>query len=107
VIEQSRDLSLMRAVGMTRRQTRGLVLCQAVLLGLVSLIPGAAAGIGLAAVINASANAALGQQVEFHVHFALVMGCVAAGMLIMTLAACIPARHAVHYASLAAGGKGT
>jgi putative ABC transport system permease protein len=106
VIEQSRDLSLLRAIGMTSSQTRRLVLGQAGLLGQVSLIPGAAAGIGLAAFINASANAAFGQQVEFHIHLALILGCVAMGLLITMLAACIPARHAVHFAKLAGGGKG-
>jgi putative ABC transport system permease protein len=98
VIEQSRDLSLMRAVGMTSAQTRRLVLSQAGILGKVSLIPGAAAGIGLAALINATTNAAFGQQVEFHIHLALVLGCMAVGFLITILAACIPARNAAKYA---------
>jgi putative ABC transport system permease protein len=106
VIEQARDLRLMRAVGMTDSQTRRLVLSQAFLLGAVSIVFGAAAGIGFAALINRASNVVFGQQVAFSVDFVLTGGCVVVGIAITTLAAILPANRAVRYSGMARGEKG-
>jgi len=106
VIEQSRDLSVMRAIGASSAQTRGLVIGQAFILALVSLGLGAVAGVGLAALINESANAVFGQQVEFHVIPLLTVGCFLVGVAITTIAASLPAAQAVRFAAIASIGKG-
>ena len=94
VLEQARELGVLRAVGMTGCQVRRVVIGQAVLSGLASFGPGCAAGIGLAALINTMSNAVFGRQMAFAVHLPLTCGCFAAAMLVAVLAACLPARRA-------------
>ena len=54
VIERTREIGLVRAVGMTRRQLRGAVTWESVIISLFGALVGMAAGIGLAwAVITA------------------------------------------------------
>jgi putative ABC transport system permease protein len=50
VVEQTREVGLLRAAGTTRSQVMGLVIAQALALGLVGSIVGVAAGIGLAVI---------------------------------------------------------
>ena len=94
VLEQARELGVLRSLGMTSRQARAVVLLQALLIGLASLVPGAAAGIGLAALINRTTNVVFGQQIHFVVNLRLTCGCLAAGLAITALAALAPAAQA-------------
>ena len=48
VLEQTRELALLRVVAMTRRQVRKMVLSQAGIIGLIGLVLGTLAGIGTA-----------------------------------------------------------
>lgn len=103
VLEQAHQLSVLRALGMTSVQVRRVVVCQALLTGLASLTPGAAAGVGLAALITAMANAAFGQQTHFVVHWPLTCGCFVVSLGIATAAAVLPARHAARLSAVFAG----
>ena len=87
VLEQVHELAVLRSLGMTRGQVRRVVQFQALLIGLASMAPGAAAGIGLAALLNRATNVAFGRQVVFAVHLPLTCGCFAAGMVITAIAA--------------------
>ncbi len=100
VLEQARELSVLRAIGMVSAQTRQLVLVQAFLLGTVSLSLGAAAGIGLAFVVNHATNMVFGQEVVFRTNLPLTGGCLAVGIVIITAAALVPARHAVKISAI-------
>ncbi len=51
VAERAREVGLLRAAGATRRQVNGLVLVQAVILGLAGSLVGVVVGLGLAAVV--------------------------------------------------------
>ncbi len=94
VLEQTRELGLMRMVGMTRLQLARYVLSQAAVIGVVGLLPGAAAGELNAYIINRVSNPVMGHPVAFHVWPGLIAGCVAFGLVICVAAACLPASRA-------------
>lgn len=95
VLEQTRELGVLRAIGMRRVQVAKLVLAQALALVLISLPPGALAGVGLAYLINLSTYPLTGQPVPFHLDLIQIAGCFAAALAITILAALLPARRAV------------
>src|SRR5262249_15306969 len=66
VREQTRQIGVLRALGLTRGQVRRLVLAQALLLAGVGLVPGAAAGVGLARVLD-GATAWAGPPAPFRI----------------------------------------
>jgi putative ABC transport system permease protein len=94
VLEQTREVGLLRAVAMTRGQVRKMVVAQAVGLGVISLAPGAVVGIAIAYLLNKGSYAVSGQPVDFHVQPVLVVGSFAVALGIAVLAAYLPARRA-------------
>jgi putative ABC transport system permease protein len=89
--QQRRELAVLRAVGMTRRQVLRVVLGQALLLGLVAAGPGAVAGTGLAWLLERLTNALSGRQVAFQFDVGLVGGACGLTVLASLLAALAPA----------------
>jgi putative ABC transport system permease protein len=94
VLEQTRELGLLRIVGMTRGQVRRLILVEGMLIGSIGILLGTFGGATTAYTIHACNWALLGHHVAFAVHGWLlslsILGCLA-----VTLAAAwIPARHA-------------
>lgn len=65
ILEQTREIGLMRVLGMQRRQIRRMVLAQSAYVGLVAIIPGMCTGILLAYVLRASSFAILGEYPHF------------------------------------------
>lgn len=94
VLEQTRELGLLRVVAMTRRQARRAVLIQAVIIGLVGLVPGIASGNAIAYLINLATKPAIGRVIEFGFHPELLLGTLAASFTITLLGAYLPARRA-------------
>jgi putative ABC transport system permease protein len=94
VWEQTRELAMLRVVAMTRRQTRRTVYSQAVMLGAVGLAPGVIVGLGLAWIINQSLAHAMGHPVEYAFRPLLSLAGFAVAMLLVLLAAWLPARRA-------------
>lgn len=94
VLEQTRELGLLRAVGMTSRQVRLMVLSQAILLGIVGIIPGIVAGIAMSYLMNLATFPALGHQVEFTLSPWLVLAVAAAAFALVILASWLPASRA-------------
>jgi putative ABC transport system permease protein len=83
VHERTRELGLLRAVGMTRRQLRAMVRWESVVISLIGSSVGAALGIGvgiaLAKTINGVTNVAVpGAQIVLYVVAAAVAGVLAA-----------------------------
>jgi putative ABC transport system permease protein len=94
VLEQTRELGVLRAIGMRRAQVARLVLAQAIALAVVSLVPGVAAGVALAWLTNLATYPVVGQAVRFHWDWALIAGCFFTALAIAVGAALVPARRA-------------
>jgi putative ABC transport system permease protein len=91
VLEQTRELGLLRMVGMTRLQVGRYVLSQAAVLGVAGLLPGAAAGELTAYFFNRVGDFVLGHPVAFDLRPEVIAGCLAFGFLLAIAAACLPA----------------
>ncbi len=65
ILEQTREIGLMRVLGMQRRQIRRMILAQAAYVGLLAIVPGLVAGVVLAYVIRSSSLAILGDYPHF------------------------------------------
>jgi putative ABC transport system permease protein len=94
VLEQTRELALLRVVAMTRRQVRRLVLLQAAIIGLIGLGLGSIDGITTAYAIGASMMPLLGYPVGFLLHPWLLAGCLGFGLALVLIAALGPAARA-------------
>lgn len=86
VIEQTRHLGVLRVVGMSRLQVFRMFLLQALVLGLLALLPGAMVGVLMAFLIAVSFRGVADHGVEFDVDPTLVDG-----YLLALLAAALPA----------------
>jgi putative ABC transport system permease protein len=94
VIEQTRELGLLRIIAMTRDQVRKTIFAQALMVGLLALIPGIIAGYGIAYLINLATLAVIGHPVQLGFHPWLLFGAFAIGMVIVAAAAWFPAERA-------------
>jgi putative ABC transport system permease protein len=94
VLEQTRELGTLRAVGMKRSQVGKMIVAQALAMCAISLVPGVVGGILLAYFMNLATYPLVGQPVAFHLDFGLVTGCFLVSLVIAVLAAFFPARRA-------------
>jgi putative ABC transport system permease protein len=92
VIERTREVGLLRAVGVSRRQLRTMIRLEAVVIGVF----GALLGVGLGIAFGVSLVKALGDQglTELSIPWALLAGFVVAAGGIGVLAAVFPGRRA-------------
>jgi putative ABC transport system permease protein len=94
VLEQTRELAMLRVVAMTRRQVRKTILSQATIIGAIGLVTGICGGVVGAYVTNLCAMAVLGHAVDFALHPEILAICFGAGLAIVLAAALIPAERA-------------
>src|SRR5207245_4043861 len=94
VLEQTRELGVLRAIAFTRGQVRKMVLSQALALGVISLVPGIGLGIGVAYLMNLATHPVIGQRVAFRLDAWFVAACFVVALVIALLAAFFPARRA-------------
>lgn len=94
VLEQTRELALLRVVAVTRRQVRKAILAQAALIGAIGVVAGAIGGIIGAFTTNYSTWLVLGHDIVLALDPALVVGTVVASFAIILLAAWVPAERA-------------
>ena len=94
VLEQTRELALLRVVAMTRRQVAKTVLAQAFVVGLIGSVVGFVSGGTTAWVISLTMLPLVGYQIAFSLHADLVVGCFVLALVIILIAAWIPARRA-------------
>ncbi len=94
VLEQTRELGLLRIVGATQRQIRQIIFSQAFMMGVLALLPGGVAGMVIAYLISLTTYSFSGHEVAFKMHPALVLGGMAFGLLVVIVAAWSPARRA-------------
>ena len=96
VLEQTRELGLLRAVAMTRRQVRKLIVAQALAIVAIALPPGLAVGMAMGWLLQRGSNVVSGQPVVYQIQPAVVIGSVLVAVVFSVLAAYLPARRAAN-----------
>jgi putative ABC transport system permease protein len=94
VLEQTREIGLLRIVAMTRNQVRRTIFTQAMIIAILALVPGIIAGVAVAYLINLSMMPVTGHAVKFTLHPLLLGGGFVIGLIIVSLAAWFPANRA-------------
>jgi putative ABC transport system permease protein len=95
VLEKTRTLGLLRAVGMTSGQVTRLVVLESVLLGVSGGLIGAVGGMFTALLIQLASQPLLGHPVRASLRPSVVAVNLVAAVVVTALAAWIPARRAV------------
>ncbi len=93
VIERTREIGMLRAVGATRRQVRTVILAEALILAAIGTAFGLLSGLYLG-YMGVRAFAALGFPIDYLFPAASLIATIAVGLLFGALAALIPARQA-------------
>lgn len=94
VLEQTRELAMLRVVAMTRRQVRKCILGQAAVIGGIGLASGIFGGLTSSYITNLGTWALLGRSVAFSFQPMLLLTCALAGFLLVLAAALLPAERA-------------
>jgi putative ABC transport system permease protein len=94
VLEQTREIGLLRVVAMTRDQVRKTIFGQAALVGLLGLLPGTLAGIIVSYINHLASMPATGHPVPFGFHPVMLSVSFVVGLLLVVLASWFPAERA-------------
>jgi putative ABC transport system permease protein len=94
VLEQTRELALLRVVAMTRKQVRKTILAQAAIIGFIGLLTGTIGGLIGSYSINLCAIPLFGYAIDFAIHPGLLAICFFTGLAVILIAAWIPAERA-------------
>jgi putative ABC transport system permease protein len=101
ILERTREIGMMRAVGATRRQVQRMIVAESLLLSAMGVAFGILAGIWLGYVI-VSAMTFIGLPLPYYFPYAPILVAIAVGLLLGVLAALLPARHAARLDIVAA-----
>jgi len=94
ILEQTRELGILRAVAMQRGQLRRMIFGQALGVSLISLIPGALAGLGIAYLMNVSTYPLTGMRVDYHLQPEIIISVLAVAIVVGVAASWAPAQRA-------------
>ncbi len=94
VLEQTREIGLLRIVGTTRSQVFWTIMSQALIIGLLGVVLGLLAGLTSTYLMHVCSGPLLGRTVDFIWRPGLVAICLGFSLLLGCLAAWIPARRA-------------
>jgi putative ABC transport system permease protein len=94
VLEQTREIAMLRVVAMTRRQVRKTILSQAAILGVFGVTLGVIAGVAAAYTTNLCTPAVTGRPIDFVLSPSLLFGTYVVALAIILVAAWLPARRA-------------
>jgi len=94
ILEQTREIGMLRVVAMTRWQIRRMILSQALIMAIIGVLPGVLLGVGVASVINLSTMIVTGHAVRFQWYPQFMLVAVVAEILLVILAALFPAERA-------------
>jgi putative ABC transport system permease protein len=94
VIERTREIGMLRAIGATRSQVWKTIVAEALLLAALGTALGILAGLYLSYVFVAGMNAAGFMRMEYTLPLAGLLAAIAAGLIFGVLAALVPARQA-------------
>jgi putative ABC transport system permease protein len=94
ILEQTREIGMLRVVAMTRGQIRRMILAQALIMAFIGILPGVLLGVGVAGAMNLSTLIVTGHAVRFQWYPGFILGALVAEVLIVILAAMFPAERA-------------
>jgi putative ABC transport system permease protein len=94
VLEQTRELGMLRAVGMQRVQIIRIVLGEAGFIGALGVVLGGVAGIVLAWTINLCLGSLFGHHIDFALRASFVLTLLVAAMAVVMTASLVPALRA-------------
>jgi putative ABC transport system permease protein len=94
ILEQTPEIGMLRIVAMTQGQVRKLILSQALLMGLVGLIPAVFAGLFIAYLLSLSLLPTTGHAVAFVFRPWLTIGTFFAELAVVVIASLLPAERA-------------
>jgi putative ABC transport system permease protein len=94
ILEQTREIGMLRVVAMTRNQVRKMIVSQALIIGLIGLLPGALMAIWIAYLINLPSYQVIGRSIEFRIYPWLLIGGLIFELVIIIVASMIPAERA-------------
>lgn len=101
IIERTRELGLLRAVGATRRQVKRMITAESLLLSAAGTAFGILAGLGMGYAVILGLNSG-GFVLDYIFPFQGILAVIAAGLLFGVTGALIPARQAVRMNLIAA-----
>jgi putative ABC transport system permease protein len=102
VFEQTRELGLLRVIGMTRPQMRKMIFCESLLLGILGTLLGTLAGLTTAWIIHLCNEPLLGHAIPFTLHTWLLVANAVACLGITLFAAWLPGERAARLDFLSA-----
>jgi putative ABC transport system permease protein len=94
ILEQTREIGMLRVVAMTRWQIRNMILSQALIMALIGIIPGVLLGIWISYTINMTTMPVTGHAVKFQIYPGLIAGVFLVEILVVVVAAMFPAERA-------------
>ena len=94
ILEQTREIGLLRVVAMTRWQIRKMILAQALIMGIIGIVPGVLTGLWIHYVINLTTMPVTGHAVQFEIYPWLLIGAPLFELLVVIVASMVPAERA-------------
>jgi putative ABC transport system permease protein len=94
VLEQTRELGLLRIVAMTRWQVRKTILGQAAIIAAIGVVPGVLCGVEVAYLISLGTTVATGHTVSFTFRPLLMAICLFGALAVVLLSALVPTERA-------------
>jgi putative ABC transport system permease protein len=94
VIERTREIGMLRAIGALRGQVRRMVIAEALLLAAIGTAFGIIAGLYLSYVFVQGIGASGTYKMDYSFPFAAILAAIAAGLIFGVIAALVPARQA-------------
>jgi len=94
ILEQTYEIGMLRTIAMTRSQVRKMILSQAVMMGLIGLVPAVLAGSLISYLLALSNGPTVGHVVEFTFRPRLTAMAFTGEMVLIVLASLIPAERA-------------
>jgi putative ABC transport system permease protein len=94
VLERTREIGVLRAIGATRTQIRRMVIAEALLLSMLGAALGILAGLALGYGLTAAMAGTVGSGIAYSFPLAGILGAVAVALLMAVLASVLPARQA-------------
>jgi putative ABC transport system permease protein len=95
ILERTREIGILRAMGMEKGQVAGMVIIESILIGLVGGVLGSAAGVLIGWIeLEGVFRLDLGSSITYHIHYVAMAGALLLAAGLSALAGLYPARRA-------------